>query len=108
MSTECCDFYCDLTKLESLEENCRKAIMKFTDYYNDLDSAVQTVKTGDSKGSYWQGKSFNDFMTAFTFWQKSYLNVLNMLIIFDSSLVLIYNAVAELIEERDKLIHSLE
>lgn len=103
MSMQQCDFYCDLDKVENLEKQYCQTIQMLTEYYYKLNDVVQAVKAGDSKGSYWQGDSFNNFMEEFKLWEDSYLRILSMLIVADTCLLSACSVSSQLIQKRDNL-----
>lgn len=102
-----CDFYCDPDQVGNLEKQYHQTIQTLTEYYYQLNHVIQAVKTGDSKGAYWKGESFDAFMAEFNEWEDSYLRILSMLIVTDTYLLSVCDVSSQLVSKRDDLVMDL-
>lgn len=101
--TENSNYFAKIDSINSLIEQYNTSITQLTNYYIEIEQAINSIAIN----KFWQGESYNNFLSAFNEWKIQFTKDICYLINIKNALLDVASVTQLLISQRDNLSTTL-
>ncbi len=93
------DFYCDISKLDSLCGEYKAKIEELILYFEHVKNKIEDIESSQS----WQGESYESFKINYMSFETYFLSTINAMIQFNMNLALAQQVILNTVKIRNEL-----